>query len=200
MFNLEQSISEWRKQMLADGIKTPVPLNELESHLREDIEQQIKLGSNTRDAFNSAVQKLGQPVSLKSEFKQTGNIYGFLSERRTLSITLISRVIGLIWLTFYGVFFLKSGFSSWLTPLDFKALLIGSIFLNGLFGSILLMLGSKWGKGIIRVNALVFVFMCIIQVCFITEYSTRLGIFATFCIVSIWLLHLPQQKRREILE
>ncbi len=28
MFILEQAIAEWRKQMLAAGIKTPVPLKE----------------------------------------------------------------------------------------------------------------------------------------------------------------------------
>jgi len=37
MFSLEKSISEWRRQMLAAGIKTPVPLEELEIHLREEI-------------------------------------------------------------------------------------------------------------------------------------------------------------------
>ena len=38
MLNLEQKISEWRKQMLAVGIQAPVPLEELEIHLREEIE------------------------------------------------------------------------------------------------------------------------------------------------------------------
>ena len=42
MFNLEQSIADWRRQMLAAGIKMPVPLEELESHLREDIAQQMQ--------------------------------------------------------------------------------------------------------------------------------------------------------------
>ena len=37
MFNLEQAIAEWRQQMLATGIQTPVPLEELEIHLREEI-------------------------------------------------------------------------------------------------------------------------------------------------------------------
>ena len=37
MFDLEQSISEWRRQMLAARIPTPVPLEELEIHLREEI-------------------------------------------------------------------------------------------------------------------------------------------------------------------
>jgi hypothetical protein len=41
MFNLEQSIAK-RRQMLAVGIKTPVPLDELESQLRDDVEQQVQ--------------------------------------------------------------------------------------------------------------------------------------------------------------
>ena len=53
MFSLEQSISEWRKQMLAAGIQTPVPLEELEVHLRDEIEQQIKSGSDEQQAFEN---------------------------------------------------------------------------------------------------------------------------------------------------
>ena len=34
MFDLEKSITRWREQMLAAGIKTPSPLEELENHLR----------------------------------------------------------------------------------------------------------------------------------------------------------------------
>ena len=70
MFNLEPSIAEWRKQMLAAGIKTPVPLEELESHLREDIEQQVRSGINAEPAFAAAVQRIGQPGALKTEFKK----------------------------------------------------------------------------------------------------------------------------------
>ena len=36
MPDLEQSIGEWRKQMIAAGIQSPVPLDELESHLRDE--------------------------------------------------------------------------------------------------------------------------------------------------------------------
>ena len=41
MFDLEQSIRNWRKQMLAAGIKSPVPLDELEIHLRDEIERRL---------------------------------------------------------------------------------------------------------------------------------------------------------------
>lgn len=72
MFDLEQSIANWRKQMLAAGIKSPAPLEELESHLREEIERQMKPGLEEREAFASAVQKIGEARALKTEFKKTG--------------------------------------------------------------------------------------------------------------------------------
>jgi len=72
MFDLEKSIADWRKQMLAAGIKTPVPLEELEIHLREEIERQMKSGLEEREAFTSAVQKIGQARALKTEFKKAG--------------------------------------------------------------------------------------------------------------------------------
>jgi hypothetical protein len=81
MLNLEQSIADWRKQMLAAGIKTPVPLEELEIHLREEIERQIKLGLNEQKAFEISIQQIGQPKMLKSEFNK--------SERTFMKRTLI---------------------------------------------------------------------------------------------------------------
>jgi hypothetical protein len=70
MFNLEQAIVEWRRQMLAAGVKTPVPLEELESHLREEIERQTKSGSNEAEAFKSAVQKIGSAHTIQNEFEK----------------------------------------------------------------------------------------------------------------------------------
>jgi hypothetical protein len=70
MFNLYQSIADWRKQMLAAGIKTPAPLDELEIHLREEIERQVKSGLNEQNAFEISVQRIGKPQPLKSEFKK----------------------------------------------------------------------------------------------------------------------------------
>jgi hypothetical protein len=70
MFNLEQVITDWRWQMLAAGIKTPVPLEELEIHLREEIERQIKSEPNEQKAFEISVQRIGQPKMLDGEFKK----------------------------------------------------------------------------------------------------------------------------------
>ena len=70
MFNLETAITEWRRQMVAAGIKTPVPLEELESHLRDDIEQQMGSGVTDQQAFEAAVGRIGQADALDGEFKK----------------------------------------------------------------------------------------------------------------------------------
>jgi hypothetical protein len=75
MFDLEQSIAEWRRQMLAAGIKTPVPLEELENHLREEIERQTKSGLNEQKAFESSIRQIGPPKVLKREFKKSDRTF-----------------------------------------------------------------------------------------------------------------------------
>jgi hypothetical protein len=73
MFDLEQAISEWRTQMQAAGIKMPVPLEELEIHLREGIERQMRSGLSAQQAFGIAARKIGQAPELKREFKKIGD-------------------------------------------------------------------------------------------------------------------------------
>jgi len=72
MFDLERSITEWRQRMLSAGIKTPVPLEELEIHLREDIEQQMQSGLSAEQAFETAAKRIGHAPELKREFKKLG--------------------------------------------------------------------------------------------------------------------------------
>jgi hypothetical protein len=74
MFDLEQSVATWRQEMLAAGIKTPRPLEELEMHLREEIERQMKSGLSGQRALEISAQKIGQPRELKSEFKKSERI------------------------------------------------------------------------------------------------------------------------------
>jgi hypothetical protein len=70
MFDLEQSIAEWRKQMQTAGIKSPLLLEELENHLREEIELQLISGLNEERAFEISTQKIGEAKFLKTEFKK----------------------------------------------------------------------------------------------------------------------------------
>src|SRR6185295_17706549 len=68
MFDLEQSIADWRQQMSTRGISDSAVLDELESHLRDDFDQQLHSGLIAPQAFASAVQKIGQAAVLKHEF------------------------------------------------------------------------------------------------------------------------------------
>lgn len=72
MFNLEQSISEWRAKMLSAGIRNPDIVDELESHLREDWARRVESGESGEQAFESAVQGVGDASLLKHEFAKPG--------------------------------------------------------------------------------------------------------------------------------
>src|ERR1700722_18301978 len=71
MFDLEKQISRWRQQMLAAGIKSPMPLEEWESHLREDISHLVSSGQSEATAFEIAVARVGNPGTVGTEFKKT---------------------------------------------------------------------------------------------------------------------------------
>jgi hypothetical protein len=85
MFNLDHAITDWRRQMLAAGIKSAEVLDELESHLREDIEQQMRSGVVAKTAFENARQRIGQAGALGEEF---GKI-DFLMRRRNIKSALL---------------------------------------------------------------------------------------------------------------
>ena len=58
--------------MLAAGIKAPVPLEELETHLREEVELQMRSGVKAQQAFRTAVRQIGPAEVLKTEFLKAG--------------------------------------------------------------------------------------------------------------------------------
>ena len=68
MFNLESSLTEWRRQMLAAGLQSGRSLDELESHLREEISVLQAAGSSEAAAFEQAVARLGSPHLVCTEF------------------------------------------------------------------------------------------------------------------------------------
>ncbi len=92
MFDLEQAIAAWRKHMLTAGVKAPVPLNELELHLREQLERS---GNVDQRVFDIAVRQLGHPVSIRTEFKKV--------ERQTMKRKIIIGVAILAFLIGTGI-------------------------------------------------------------------------------------------------
>ncbi len=201
MSDLEKSITDWRKQMLAAGIKTPVPLEELEIHLREEIEQQMKSGLSGQDAFNSAVQKIGEAGLLKTEFKKAGGFLDWLGENKSART---NRILGALWLAYcsLGFFSMSASLLARQYGPDFNldggfiivGLVIAYIYLCGIIGSILLFRGIIRDRPIIRMIALLGLVWCIASTHFRT-FSIPVGIFALFNLVSIWLLRPPQKPK-----
>ena len=58
--------------MAAAGIKSRDVLDELESHLREDVEQKSRAGMDGKTAFENAVRGIGQPEALRREWAKAG--------------------------------------------------------------------------------------------------------------------------------
>ncbi|HEY1663389.1 MAG TPA: hypothetical protein VGI03_13300 [Verrucomicrobiae bacterium] len=140
MFDLEKSITEWRAQMLAAGIKLAF-LEELEGHLRDEISRQASLAKNLSHTFDLAVKQIGCPEPLACEFKKI-EIFGW---NRPLAWT--------AWIVFVASFFLPAiqngwgwqcaGISltalSWSGPWNF-----GEVYLASLTLANLLMIASPW--------------------------------------------------------
>lgn len=98
MFDLERAIAEWRQHMLAAGIKTPVPLEELESHLRDGVDRQIKSGLDEQQAFAAAVQEIGKAGVVKNEFTKIDEI-AFVLRRKSVWLLIGAAFIG-CWVAF----------------------------------------------------------------------------------------------------
>lgn len=113
MPDLESQIANWRRDMLAAGIKTPVPLEELESHLREDIEQQMQSGADASLAFALAVQRLGSAPCLRVEFDKTDSV---TRHSRILAVLLAALAVQLA--ATAGMFFWLTGVSATSGPVS----------------------------------------------------------------------------------
>src|SRR5260221_2589326 len=87
MFNLDEAIAEWRRQMAAGGVKTPALLDELESHLRDEVEQQVLSGSSEERAFEIALQRIGRAEALQTEFNKVEETTEMKHMKRTIIIS-----------------------------------------------------------------------------------------------------------------
>jgi hypothetical protein len=95
MRDLDQAIAEWRCELSVGGIKSPQALDELENHLREDVQRQVKAGATTEQAFEAAVRRLGSIDALNVEFRKAR---GKLLERLMIAICMIF-VAFIVWMS-----------------------------------------------------------------------------------------------------
>src|SRR5688572_12271521 len=73
MTDFEPRIAQWKRQV-ADGARLGADvLDELEAHLRDDIDSQMASGTSADQAFQRGVAHLGTPELLKQEFNKVGH-------------------------------------------------------------------------------------------------------------------------------
>jgi hypothetical protein len=136
MRSLELSIAEWRQNMSAARGVVPDTLDELESHLRETVEQLMRSGVSEAEAFQCAVTQLGSPAVMAREFRK-------LSAFNWSPV----RVIGAVWvvaiLTQVCNFHPPLGRTEWgivMTVVCMSATIgYGTAILHGLFGACFVM-------------------------------------------------------------
>ena len=88
MVEVERAISDWRREMQCRGIKGAETLDELECHLREDLEVHVCSGMEIQDAFDAARADIGQSESLGLEFKKI-RLTELLSDLKRALLSLI---------------------------------------------------------------------------------------------------------------
>lgn len=199
MFELDQAIIEWRRQLAVGGIKSATTLDELESHLRGDIERLTESGADPYKAFETASRRIGAVGALGEEFSKTKNFWS------SVKLGGINVVLGALWLV--GCLW---SFGSMLrqsrppdvsgASLDTRLVLLMNllailIYLFGMVGSLLLILGARWGREITRTVALLFFIACLGQVMnfrMSAVWREWCGVVAVFSVVSIALLHTAQ--------
>jgi hypothetical protein len=201
MFDLEKAIADWRKQMLAAGIKSPVPLEELEIHLREDIERRTRNGLDEPAAFGLAVQNVGGPGVLKTEFSKAGGFLGGLGGSKADKT---NRIMGALWLAFCGWYFSSIAFSligfvfsprPRFTPDLLLVPVLEFIFWAGIIGSFRLVRGIARDRWIIRVLALLGLVAAVAQLCASQSLSTWGVVLTVFNLATLWLLWPTQETK-----
>jgi hypothetical protein len=199
MFDLEQSIANWRQQMLAAGIKAPVPLEELESHLREEIERQIKSGMDAQRAFEITVSQIGEAKELKTEFATDSRLMSILEMElgsKRWEATWMPRVvmltITLAFLSFGAMVLFKPGNFSELTFTErmsaLAALLVSYLlFSAGFWGyRFFPVILSKWTRTAIIIPFVVFAIAW--EMIFLTHINCSV---ARFCVAFCWAFFIP---------
>ena len=68
MFDLNEQIENWRNNLAQQNTLEKSDIDELESHLREEIENLTALNLSDEEAFMVATHRLGRPDSLSEEF------------------------------------------------------------------------------------------------------------------------------------
>lgn len=131
MFDLEHAIRSWRRHLRRAALLTASDLDELEEHLRDEVDHLKAGGEPVEKAFYTAVERLGDADSLRREFGKNGST----SRRLFAGLRLL---FILRWTPLWGFLFVPD-FPRGEMPLDF--IIVNMI---DVFGRKLVYLAGIW--------------------------------------------------------
>jgi hypothetical protein len=110
MHNLDQSIAEWRKTISRTPSLGPDTLDELESHLRENISAMVESGIPEPEALQQAIAQLGPVGEVTAEFQK-------LSAATWLPLRIVRVIAGVLAVVLLAdvlLFFQQHPWDAWL--------------------------------------------------------------------------------------
>jgi hypothetical protein len=138
MFDLEREIQRWRQELHTNGLSGS-ELDELEDHLRADIEEQLRSGVAMREAFAIAVKRIGRGSLLNAQFDFASASAPENGRRSNTAVVVLKGTMGLLaaWALAVtavgclssGPIALKTGAS--LLGVTFLAIVAGSAWVHG---------------------------------------------------------------------
>jgi hypothetical protein len=141
MRDLEKQIATWRRTMSSASAHRPELLDELEAHLRDEIDRLLAAGIPAGEVFQIATSKLGAPASVAAEFdKLTGRAWLPVKIARLL-VAVIAALVGaafLFKLEKAGILLVTHAFT---VTLGYSALFI-------IGGLAICAVGAEWFGGI----------------------------------------------------
>lgn len=118
MFDLEKELGDWREGMLK-ATQNPESLDELEGHLRDEIEHLSRSGLNIEQSFQGAVAQIGRADALRAEFNKVGTAKADnMNHNRIYTATLwVFAIYNLIIITCAIGFSVMIGRGTWNEPM-----------------------------------------------------------------------------------
>jgi len=138
MFDLEQHIEDWRHQLLQQESVAPTEVEELESHLRESVDE-LAAVVEPDEAFLLATRRVGSPNAIALEFSK---INGARTWMRRTQWMLAGYLVLSLGLGFIGA--ISHGAMLLATVLGVPLWVAGAISCLGLVGGILAMMYWAW--------------------------------------------------------
>lgn len=93
MFDLEKNIKEWRKSLRKKAWFEDGDIEELESHIRDRVQELKEEGISEKVAFETALREIGAPEEMATEFHKTKTVKAYVDDTPEMNWGIFSNFI-----------------------------------------------------------------------------------------------------------